>query len=95
MQHALLDSVTVLYVTSAIARKLACGKFAKENGWWTSHVADDSKVADDSHVAHDSLVAADSHAANDSIAEFEKKERDRESANVSPHPSHQGLGQLP
>ena len=90
-----------LYVTSAIARKLACGKFAKEHGWWTSHVADeshvadDSKVADDSHVAHDSLVAADSHAANDSIAEFEKKERDRESANVSPHPSHQGLGQLP
>ena len=78
-----------LYVTSAIARKLACGKFAKEHGLWTSHVADDShvadvsKVADDSHVAGDSLVAADSHVANDSIAESEKKEREREQANKS------------
>ncbi len=47
-------------------RKVAGWKFAKEHGWWRSHVAYDSHVADDSHVAGDSLVADDTHIANDS-----------------------------
>jgi hypothetical protein len=45
-------------------------EMCKRNGWWTSHVADDSLVADDSHDADDSHVADDSHGADDSIAEF-------------------------